>query len=126
LIPDFDGAIDAVIGAIASSGVDLASAAVAGVEIFGAAVDAAQSKGPGQFWPTLLDTLAGTNSQAHSASDEEPTPNVHVLESVRIVLRADASLVAPDRLPDIVEQALAGGVTMVELRLDGLPSAEAW
>jgi len=121
LIPDLDGVIDAVIGAIASSGVDLASAAVAGVEIFGAAVDAAQSKGPGQFWPTLLDTLAGTNSQTYSAPDEEPAPNVQVLEAVRIVLRADASLVAPDRLPDIVEQALAGGVTMVELRLDGLP-----
>ncbi len=120
LIPNLDGVIDAVIGAIASSGVDLASSAVAGVEIFGAAVDAAQSKGPGQFWPMLLDTLAGVATQSHLAPRHDWIPDARVRNAVRIVLRADASLVAPDRLPDIVEQSLAGGVTMVELRLDGL------
>lgn len=125
LIPDLDGVIDAVVGAIASSGVDLASAAVAGVEIFGAAVDAAQSKGPGQFWPTLLDTLAGATTHNQSAPDQARTPNVHVLEAVRIVLRADAGLVTPDQLPDIVEEALAGGVTMVELRMDALTTGRA-
>ena len=125
LIPDLDGVIDAVVGAIASSGVDLASAAVAGVEIFGAAADAAQAKGPGQFWPTLLDTLAGATSHSQSAPDRERKPNVRLLEALGIVLQADAGLVTPDRLPDIVEEALAGGVTMVELRMDALTAGRA-
>ena len=125
LVPDIGGVIDAVVGAIASSGVDLASAAVAGVEIFGAAVEAAQARGPGQFWPTLLDTMAGATTHNQSATDQERMPDVRVRDAVRIVLRADAGLVAPDRLPDIVEEALAGGVTMVELRMDALTVGRA-
>jgi thiamine-phosphate pyrophosphorylase len=40
--------------------------------------------------------------------------------SLRLYLIADAGLVPPARLPDVVSEAVAGGVTMVQLRAKGL------
>lgn len=40
--------------------------------------------------------------------------------ALRLYLIADAGVVAPDRLPDVVREAIAGGVTMVQLRAKSL------
>jgi thiamine-phosphate pyrophosphorylase len=41
-------------------------------------------------------------------------------DALRLYLIADAGIVAPDRLPHVVRDAIAGGVTMVQLRAKSL------
>ncbi len=47
-----------------------------------------------------------------------------VRRAVRLCLLADTGLVPPARLPDVVERALAGGVTLVQQRAKGLTTLE--
>ena len=47
-----------------------------------------------------------------------------VRAAVRLYVLADTGLVAPERLPDVVAEAVAGGATLVQLRAKGATTLE--
>jgi len=107
--------LDGLIACCLGAGSDAMGAAEVSLEILVAAARQASSDGsaPGSLWARIMDTLGDSELCSPSVRD-----------ALAVYVLADTGLASPERLPDLVSAAIAGGATLVQLRAKGLSTLD--